>query len=1030
MSNTRDDLDRQIAELEEALVTVSLASVRQFIIDSLDDLRAKRAVLNTVNVSVAATGGATHVSGGRVYGGAIGVNQGTMQNFFGTKPPEDANELLADYLAHLVITCNELRLSRILKRDRTGADRAAAPALKLQDVYTSLLSDGDVVRIGKHHTRSFARVRKILSRLDRLKVSTEYRPSEQARGCAISGALLDVGTIIVSPGTAFAVEPHLFGNTQTPDDATVSFQLTRPELVFDAIASQQHLVLLGEPGYGKSTVLHYLAHLLARRGRGDSLNIPGWLADDTPIPILLPLGSVAVQLEAHHGNADTALWQVLETVFDSDQGVRAGLRDQLKSALRRGGVLLLLDGLDELPAAADGGPRARVAGAIMRLVDQTGARVVVTSRVLPYLAAVDWQFPEDANWVVRTIKPLTFGQMRTFVIGWYRALVPLSSDLTSERADAQANDLIEELEQNTRLRLLVQSPLLLTMLTLLHYNSKGIIPRDRARLYDECVQLLLERWEPVRSVDLREHTSRLHQLLAQLSNLEVDKLRDIIHELAYTAHASPPGDDGRGLINRDLLEGRLLRFFRFLRSSDPGANVTTLLEIIREEAGLLVARDDETAYAFPHLTFQEYLAACWLADRAGGSGPQSMAKLAYAHWRGDDRERWRVVLLLLMGRLRQQGKVDDKVIPWLHLLASPRLGRQPKAVLQWQWDTLLAVASYRELGGRQMLVSSLLDIEALVETPLRHAIVSLLEQPDPAITLRDRITIAQTLADLGDLRFPVSIDQWCNELFPTTFGEAKGYWCYMPRGDYRIGGWSAKESSTDITLSEFWIARFLITVAQFAPFVAKGYGPDADRWWTSNGWAWKQESNRTQPQFWGEADYHGTNQPVIGASWYEATAFCAWLSELLADVLPEGYVLRLPTEAEWEAAAAYDTQGQRHSYPWGEDEPTLDQAIYEESGIDRPAPVGCCPTGVAPCGALDLVGNMWEWMASSYRVYPKASGEYTKDFMEDDSVVPLRGGSYYNDITYIRCGARYYLHPTTYFLDYGFRVVVATRIGQ
>lgn len=317
----------------------------------------------------------------------------------------------------------------------------------------------------------------------------------------------------------------------------------------------------------------------------------------------------------------------------------------------------------------------------------------------------------------------------------------------------------------------------------------------------------------------------------------------------------------------------------------------------------------------------------------------------------------------------------------------------------------------------------------LVEEPLRAAIINLLETPDAAIATVDRIAAARVLAGLDDLRAPITIDDWRAELARRNehFAAPVGYWCYIHPGTYRIGGWEEGESDAKITLPAFWIARFPITVAQYAPFAEVGYGKNAERWWTPNGWQWKQARQRTQPWLWNEAPYDGTNQPLIGVTWYEATAFCLWQSERLKDALPAGYVVRLPTEAEWEAAAAYDAVRHRRNYPWGKQEPTPELAIYDASGLNRPAPVGCCPAGVAACGALDMAGNVWEMMASSHGGYPEQSNAEVKDFTTAAWDVPWRGGSYYQNSTFVRCGARIGSYPRNDYFIIGFRVVVAPR---
>jgi formylglycine-generating enzyme required for sulfatase activity len=280
----------------------------------------------------------------------------------------------------------------------------------------------------------------------------------------------------------------------------------------------------------------------------------------------------------------------------------------------------------------------------------------------------------------------------------------------------------------------------------------------------------------------------------------------------------------------------------------------------------------------------------------------------------------------------------------------------------------------------------------------------------------------------------VTIAAWQRELAQRNeqFGTPAGYFCYVRPDTYQIGGWEKKQARADITLPAFWIARFPITVAQYAPFVDTGYGPDAERWWTQEGWKWKEGRKRMQPYRWNEAPYAGPNQSVIGVTWYEAAAFCAWLTERLQDVLPDGYVIRLPTEAEWEVAAAYDAQRQRRPYPWGAEAPTPEHAIYDASKLGHPAPVGCCPAGAATCGALDMAGNVWEVMTSSYGGYPAQSGSVKEDFTPNEGDVPWRGASWWNDSTYVRCGARdsYYPDFNYHFFIDGCRVVVAPLLAH
>ncbi len=322
------------------------------------------------------------------------------------------------------------------------------------------------------------------------------------------------------------------------------------------------------------------------------------------------------------------------------------------------------------------------------------------------------------------------------------------------------------------------------------------------------------------------------------------------------------------------------------------------------------------------------------------------------------------------------------------------------------------------------------QIEALVKQPptkRNAAVLAALMAETPAAPLPQRLRAGELAGTVGDPRTPVAIAEWQRELGQRNeqFGKPAGYFCYVRPGTYRIGGWGKLHRSANVTLPAFWLSRFPVTVAQYAPFVAAGYGSDAHRWWTQQGWSWK--GNRTTPNGWEEPKYSGPNQPVFGVTWYEATAFCAWLTAQMSDTLPTGYELRLPSEADWEAAAAYDAQMQRQPYPWGAAALDQDRAIY---GVARPAPVGCCPAGAAACGAMDLVGNAWELMASGYAAYPAQSAVLRKDFTPQETDVPWRGGGWNDNGTNVRCGAR-----SGYFFNYGvindgFRVVVSPRLRE
>ena len=221
-----------------------------------------------------------------------------------------------------------------------------------------------------------------------------------------------------------------------------------------------------------------------------------------------------------------------------------------------------------------------------------------------------------------------------------------------------------------------------------------------------------------------------------------------------------------------------------------------------------------------------------------------------------------------------------------------------------------------------------------------------------------------------------------------------------------------------------------ITVAQYRPFVAEGYRADAHRFWTTNGWEWKVKNNCTQPWRWGEANSRQPQQPVVGVSWYEASAYCNWLAAQLTSNISSDLIMRLPTEAEWEAAAAFDRNGIRTSYPWGHEAPQPALADYDREWAAGPLPVGGRPRGAAACGAIDLVGTVWELTSSSYKAYPDQAATPVKGFTTNEYINSYRGGAYWHNSAYVRCGARNRFYPNDSSGDGGLRIVVAPRLNR
>jgi gamma-glutamyl hercynylcysteine S-oxide synthase len=200
-----------------------------------------------------------------------------------------------------------------------------------------------------------------------------------------------------------------------------------------------------------------------------------------------------------------------------------------------------------------------------------------------------------------------------------------------------------------------------------------------------------------------------------------------------------------------------------------------------------------------------------------------------------------------------------------------------------------------------------------------------------------------------------------------------------------------------VDVPAFYLDTAPVTSGAYAEFIADG-GYSDSRFWTPAGWDHRQRAGLTAPLFWQPDGAGGwarkvfgvtagvdPAEPVVHVSWYEADAYARWAGR------------RLPSEAEWEKAARHDpVTGLSRRFPWGDGDPTPAVANLGQQFL-RPAPAGSYPGGAAPCGARQLIGDVWEWTSSDFLPYPGFVAwpyrEYSEAFFGPEYKV-LRGGSF------------------------------------
>ena len=232
-------------------------------------------------------------------------------------------------------------------------------------------------------------------------------------------------------------------------------------------------------------------------------------------------------------------------------------------------------------------------------------------------------------------------------------------------------------------------------------------------------------------------------------------------------------------------------------------------------------------------------------------------------------------------------------------------------------------------------------------------------------------------------------------------------WVAIPGGTITL-----EKSRGSFRVEPFDMARYPVTWTQYRAFIedSRGY---ADSAW------WQDLRHEEQP---GEQYRRFGNCPADHVSWYDAMAFCRWLTARLRErgLLSDVKVIRLPTEWEWQQAA---TEGKSENiYPWGPDWDDV-KANTAESGLSRTTAVGMYPASTWDGGPLDMAGNVWEWCLNK-RDKPKMT---QPDKSEDWRVV--RGGSWYFVPGLARASFRNLIHPDSRDAYLGFRLCCASPIA-
>ncbi len=801
-------------------------------------------------------------------------------------------------------------------------------------------------------------------------------------------------------GETWARDLHVAGRQVSEEEAEMmGRRMSEPQAVLALLQQQPGLIILGDPGAGKTTFLKYLALRLAL---GDEIGI------SQRLPLLLPLSAYATVLS----QKDVPLDQFIADYYHNLLGAALPVGEMLAEALQQGRALLLLDGLDEVKAVKQRRVVVDRVAHFFAWQQQRGNKFILTSRIVGYREVR----PTTEGLTECTLVDFDETEIKLFVNQWTQAMENAAqgeTEVASSEARREEQELLLALQHNPGVRRLAANPLLLTILALM--KRQGVaLPERRVELYEQYVRTLLKHWNLARGLDRPPER-----------DLDVVETVRVLAPLALWMHETSPGV---GLLKQTALRRRLVEIYAAREWPEPEKAARQLLRDARDHAGLLVERG-QGMFGFIHLTFQEYLAAVAIAQK-GQLKRQRIVEILGARLADDN---WHEVMLLAIGYLGivQQSEAVASEVLRLLIAQAPNVPGQVEIMAgEAVADTWPGGVTHR------------------CRAEVKEALLAAM-RADARIEPKQRAKAGQVLARLGDPRAEVM--------------EVDGMqFCYVPPGPFWMGSDDGNDNEKPqhwLALEDgYWLGRFPVTNGQYRGFVEDdGYlqaelweeAQQAGYWQPRKGF--RDRLKAYEPGF----PFDLANHPVVAISWYEALAFTRWLSQRWREAgwLPMGYHVCLPSEAEWEKGARGGVQIPKASviasiselndvdvtaiemktngrsqtkYIWG-DKLDPNRANYRASSIGTTNAVGCFPNGLSAYGMEEVSGNMFEWTRSKYAAYEYDMTDGRERIDASGDVRILRGG-YYSDRRgdWLRCAYRYWSPPHFDVLDTrGMRVCVS-----
>ena len=467
--------------------------------------------------------------------------------------------------------------------------------------------------------------------------------------------------------------------------------------IYAAMARHTRLMVVGPPGSGKSVLLKHIAFTYSEGrldlpgqtlpGRGlPGQNLLGQNPPGQPIPLRLELNRL------RDPELDEARFVAKLVEGLSDNGF-PNARHFVRQGLETGQLLLLLDGLDEVPSEIRDNVVTTI-NQVLRKYDR--CRTIITCRTAVY----EHEFDVALNRNLLEVVEFTDPQMRHFLQAW-AARMP---------ADKSVEQLMQTLQDRPKIKTLARNPLLLTIITYLYSETTFVLPHSRAEFYEKATDMLLELRDQERNIPNRYSAKAKRQILRRLALTVQDTLDPTHPDRRSLPHTAVRQQVQQLLPDLDLA----------------GEKTEPILEEIIRRSGLLLEIDSGERYQFAHLTLQEFFAAAALQNQAEGL----MRRFQ------QDTTTWREVVKLWCGQAGNSTNLIREIYNRDALLAFECLADAPEVdrtlateIIEYMQRQLPTAATLDAVARAFGAVAA--DVKPRGKTVLRFLQTQLNTAPDP-----------------------------------------------------------------------------------------------------------------------------------------------------------------------------------------------------------------------------------------------------------------------------------------------------------